>query len=354
MMLCRPCLLFFLLLGSLPTLYAQQNYRVERFTTDNGLPSNGIKGLEWDEGTGFLWIATEAGVTRYNGTDFSTFPKVNTPQLFSERMLLMLKNLAGRIYTIDEAGNIFSVMQNRLQFLDRVPLDTRSSTVRLIGLASSGQLFRQSASQPPSNNFGFNCARDILMPVSDTHVLIYHTDTLYGFVPGLYDYSSGIKEPVLVTPLEKNARLFRLAGQLFVFTGQHRFFRLDIDSNRLANTRLVAENRIPGLSKEGIEQLFWENGMTQPVVISGSRAWLLDYADRRLIARLICEAVPTDAMLSYAQYAEKNGILFLGTNSRGIVLIRKIRVRPVNRNPPDITETTACYSQLALPNGSIM
>src|SRR5205809_226802 len=47
-------LLFFLWKWSIAP--AQENYRVERFTTDNGLPSNGIKGLQWDETTGFLWI----------------------------------------------------------------------------------------------------------------------------------------------------------------------------------------------------------------------------------------------------------------------------------------------------------
>src|ERR1700761_2972580 len=99
------CLLLILLLGWPGFLFAQQNYRVQRFTTDNGLPSNGIKGLQWDENTGFLWIAAEAGVTRYNGSDFSTFSRTNLPGLFSERMLLMLKDLAGRIYTIDESGN---------------------------------------------------------------------------------------------------------------------------------------------------------------------------------------------------------------------------------------------------------
>ena len=94
--------------------------------------------------------------------------------------------------------------------------------------------------------------------------------------------------------------------------------------------------------------------MTHPIVIVGSRAWLLDFDGQRLVARLICEAVPTDAMLSYAQYAEKNGILFLGTNSKGIIVIRKNEVRPVKTTPPGIRETTACYSQLALANGSIM
>src|ERR1700754_303300 len=85
-----------------------ENYLTEKFTTDNGLPSNGIKGLQWDDSTGFLWIATEAGVTRYNGADFVTFDRENTPGLVSERMLFLLKNHDGRIYSSDEHGDIFA------------------------------------------------------------------------------------------------------------------------------------------------------------------------------------------------------------------------------------------------------
>src|SRR5579859_1818044 len=54
-------------------------FSIQHFSTDNGLPSNGIKGLQWDEKTGFLWIATEAGVARYNGADFQVFNKASSP-----------------------------------------------------------------------------------------------------------------------------------------------------------------------------------------------------------------------------------------------------------------------------------
>src|SRR5882762_3902892 len=212
----RSFLLLLLLGGSSFLLPAQNNYQVQRFTTDNGLPSNGIKGLEWDEGTGFLWIATEAGVTRYNGIDFATFSKANTPELLSERMYFMLKNRLGRIYTSDEMGNIFFIMQNRLQFLGRVRLDIRPSTFKLIGLSASGKLFRQSAEQPPER-FGFNFKEEILIPLSDDRIILYHTDSTNGYVSGLYEYDLGKKYPVLISPLEPGAKIFRLAEKIFVF-----------------------------------------------------------------------------------------------------------------------------------------
>src|ERR1700760_4530612 len=123
----------------------QTSYHIQRFSTDNGLPSNGIKGLQWDEQTGFLWIATEAGVARYNGTDFLVFNRANSPEMYSERMLFLLRTRDGRIYSSDETGDLFFVMQNKLQFVGQVKVDTRPTTFKLTGLVASGQLFRQSA-----------------------------------------------------------------------------------------------------------------------------------------------------------------------------------------------------------------
>ena len=67
-------------------------FQTRHYTTENGLPSNGIKGLEWDEETGFLWIATEAGVVRFNGIDFKTYTNKNTPFIGSERFRLITRN----------------------------------------------------------------------------------------------------------------------------------------------------------------------------------------------------------------------------------------------------------------------
>ena len=332
-------LLLVLLGGISYGLRAQDNYLVQRFTTDNGLPSNGIKGLQWDESTGFLWVATEAGVIRYNGSDFVIFSKANTPGFLSERMLFMLKSREGRIYTSDEAGNIFSVMKNRLQYMGQVQLDTRPSTFKLIGLVASGGLFRQSSAQP-ADNFGFSFNKELLIPMSDSRMILFHKDSLY-------DYRLGKTAPTLITPVEPNSRVFRLADQFFIFNRQSGFYRLDTTRNlplRLATS-------FPG-QEQG--QLFWECGMQNPILIAGATARELYYRGGQLTSRVICTAVPTDALLDFVKYGEKSGILFLGTNSKGIIVIRKNRVRSVRRNPPMPNEITSTYSQVALSNASVL
>src|SRR4051812_4557332 len=80
----------------------------QQYNTENGLPSNGVKGLQFDENTGFLWIATEAGIVRFNGVDFVSYTSENIPSIASERMLFMTRNHKGQILISDTYGNIFT------------------------------------------------------------------------------------------------------------------------------------------------------------------------------------------------------------------------------------------------------
>jgi signal transduction histidine kinase len=283
-------------------------------------------------------------VTRYNGADFVTFSKANTPELFSDRMLFMLKNHQGKIFTSDEVGNIFFVMQNKLQFLGRVPLDARPSTFKLIGLAASGKMFRQSAEQSPEL-FGFNFRNELLIPLDNERILLYHCDSLY-------DYRAGTREPTLITAVEPGSRVFYLAGQVFIFNRQSGFFRLDAAAHKIP-VRLSfgkGEGPIPGAP----QQIYWQSNMKDPILIAGSRVWALEYMDQQLIPRLICTAAPTEDLISFVLYAEKKGILILGTNSKGVIMIREDQVRPVRSALPSSDRITSTYSQLALANGTIL
>src|SRR5688572_7173059 len=111
----RSLLLSVLLIFFLTAGFGQNSdeFHIQQFTTDNGLPSNGIKGLQWDEKTGFLWMATEAGIVRFNGVDFKSYTRENMPDIASERMLFIMQNNAGKIYLSDQPGNIFFIDKNK-------------------------------------------------------------------------------------------------------------------------------------------------------------------------------------------------------------------------------------------------
>ena len=330
---------------------AQGDYHVDYFTTDNGLPSNGIKGLQWDERTGFLWIATEAGITRYNGSDFVTFNRLNTPGFLSERMLFLLKTRDGRLYTSDEVGNLFLILQNKPQYTGQVKVDTRSSTFRLVGLIASGRLFRQSSLQPPSV-FGFDFLAETLLPLSERRLLMEHHDSLF-------DYRLGRPIPSFITAVEPGSKVFYLKDSLFVFNARTGFYRTDPDFPARIPVALTGATGAMGAgASAGLNkpQLIWDNSMKNPILVDGARAWTLDYQQGKLVARLICDVLPRGALLNFAKYDEKSSILFLGTVSKGIIIIRKNAVRPVKKAlvSPGADGPAAYYSQVGLAGQAIL
>lgn len=339
---------FLFLFLSLPFLpRAQSTFHVEQFTTDNGLPSNGIKGLQWDEQTGFLWIATEAGITRYNGSDFVTFNRSNTPGFFSERMLFLFRARDGRLYTSDEVGNLFLILQNKPQYTGQVKVDTRPSTFRLVGLTASGKLFRQSSQQPPAG-FGFDFFTETLLPLSEDRLLI-QKDTLY-------DYRLGNPSPAVLLPLQPGSRAFLVRDSLFVFQPKTGFWRVDPDTRTKRSLSLEGAAITGRAAPEDKMHVFWDNSMMHPVLVQGTNAWLLDYQQGKLVTQLICNVVPADALLLFAKYDDKSGMLFLGTASRGIIIISRNVVRPVKKSPPlhHPEQPTTYYSQVALPGGAVL
>src|SRR5690349_7399334 len=110
----RKTLLLFLFAFIFKISLAQNepNCYVERFTTENGLPSNVISDLQWDDETGFLWMATGVGIVRFNGMDFKVFDKENIPQMAMNRMLFALHDNAGNIHIADQLWNTYVIQKN--------------------------------------------------------------------------------------------------------------------------------------------------------------------------------------------------------------------------------------------------
>jgi ligand-binding sensor domain-containing protein len=65
-------LLYSIAIGSVSCLKAQDKYQLKTFTADNGLSHNFIQSITQDQ-TGFLWIATWDGLSRFDGYEFKNY-----------------------------------------------------------------------------------------------------------------------------------------------------------------------------------------------------------------------------------------------------------------------------------------
>src|SRR5580765_1783799 len=95
------------------TANAQQvNYYVRHLTNENGLPQNSIKGIETDK-EGYLWLATEMGVARYDGNQFRLYDQTNTRQLKVDRMVSMGLLNDSSIYVVSDERLYYRIRLNQ-------------------------------------------------------------------------------------------------------------------------------------------------------------------------------------------------------------------------------------------------
>ena len=57
------------------TAHSQDNIRFERFTIEQGLSNNWVRDITQDH-LGYIWVATESGVSRYDGYGFTVYRNI--------------------------------------------------------------------------------------------------------------------------------------------------------------------------------------------------------------------------------------------------------------------------------------
>jgi signal transduction histidine kinase/ligand-binding sensor domain-containing protein len=94
------------------TMNAQ--YRVDKWTTDDGLPQNSVTGLTQTR-DGYIWLTTNDGLVRFDGARFQVFNKSNTPELTTNRLVGAFEDKSGRLWFQTEDGGIVFYEKGRFK-----------------------------------------------------------------------------------------------------------------------------------------------------------------------------------------------------------------------------------------------
>lgn len=80
-------------------------YDVRFWRTDDGLPSDSVRGIVQTR-DGYLWIGTNAGLARFDGTRFTVFNRANTPALGSDECSLLSETAKGVLLVATMGGGL--------------------------------------------------------------------------------------------------------------------------------------------------------------------------------------------------------------------------------------------------------
>jgi anti-sigma regulatory factor (Ser/Thr protein kinase) len=84
---------------------------IKHYTNENGLPSNLINDVNSDK-NGFVWIATQSGLSRYNGRSFYNYSSINFPSIKNNRFDKIQRRENGELIIKTSDNQFFKVNKN--------------------------------------------------------------------------------------------------------------------------------------------------------------------------------------------------------------------------------------------------
>lgn len=108
----KPLLGFFLFLCCITASRpAFGQYRFDNWTTDNGLPQNGVRAMTQTP-EGYLWFTTFDGLVRFDGVRFTTFNKGNSPGIINNRFTVLFSDKEGTLYAATTEDGVLTIYKD--------------------------------------------------------------------------------------------------------------------------------------------------------------------------------------------------------------------------------------------------
>lgn len=314
---------------------AQLQYNFERINTDNGLPTNAIKGLQFDEKTRFLWVATESGIVRYNGHGFQNFGDNDANAALNGRINFFVKAIDGRLFGKLIDGRVFIIKENK------AIIDTAISQ-----MAFQEDYLTYKYKIPPKKY----ASKRNEIELSD---FMFKGDIYTSYDYLLYKFENDFK------PIEKikNEKFpFILNERLYFLHSEGLISDAQVKENQLIkfiNTDLFKSILIKK-KKSNYQIHIFQNHPSEPVYLTfGQKLYTIKQYDNQLRFDLITDQLPEIDFIKYIQVDRETNTIYIGTDNRGLIIARPKyfnRILPVNQ-VSGVSSST--YAQLLLKNGNI-
>lgn len=299
------------------------------YTSDNGLSCNYVHSFTQDS-KGFLWVATELGLNRFDGINFKHYLLDKYPSMFRNDILHLSTLPDGRVAVAGNNGLVLAYNEDTDEFEDLKPLEFDSSYYKgitgfhktnedsLVISTSGGIYFWNTA----LNRFDGNCA------ISDSSQSIYST-AVYEDKFARFWLASG-DDLVLLDSIGKRCILKFDFKQLdaaisgfiaindssfLVISSEGCFWKFILDSN--GDILSCKKEQMP--FKEVTSWLKVENGEYW-FGTSSYGLWRCTYVDGKYVyAKMLVPNRELDSLRKiHALFKDKFGNVWIGTQNSGI------------------------------------
>jgi signal transduction histidine kinase len=297
---------------------AQPNYidgfAVQHFTDENGLPQNSINDLLFDK-EGYLWLATQVGLVRFNGQSFATF--FPSDKLVMESNVVSLgKSADGTLFLHTLDHYLYTCQGNALPSLKLIssPGNRRSILLNDRKQVFDFAVFLTQPRSPAERDtragiFSYLCDHDQDFYVEDTaRCYFVERDSLYYYNGSAIDFISAV---------QPDYRFLMTAGRFYIL------HRDSVVAVWQQGKKTLGCAKIKGVIA-ATDQYRVFSCRTADHLLAGHSLYRLFPQSDGLAAKFV---VNLDFIqnISAVEYNSNLDLLSVGTNTEGFYLLRKNR-----------------------------
>ena len=332
----RNLFLTFLLLLIGASSFSQLPYTFERLNTESGLPTNTIKGLQFDEKHRFLWIATESGIVRYNGHNVQSFGDQQEKSILSNRVVY---------FTIATNGSLFG------KFVDATSFTIKENDV-IIGKTTS---IDNSLNEFIENKYNVKLSKiktnyksldfktlkinNVIFSINEDYLLRFNNTT----VDTLLTFDSKVQS-------------FQIGDRLYIIDEKNILSEL-ILNNTVNTSSKVIVNKVDHCEKYfkiGIDvKVFQDLPMDDVFIIIDKKLYRISLIDNNFSFELVLDNLPISEYYKFVQFDKITQTIYIGTDNRGVLVCRPKYFNRILPNSKLLNTSTSAYAQVLLKNGNI-
>lgn len=195
----------YLIISGLVNGQSAGRYHVANWQTDDGLPQNSVRAIA-QTADGFLWLGTDNGLARFDGSEFTVFNQANHPELHSDHITKLIAGRGNRLWLV-AGGALYSYHAGTFQ---RHPgLDRFSSHgIRALAQDRAGRLLIAAATGiyrvPPTGEVETLIVPNNNWPTENSYVAapasgpawVSHNNQLYQLTEDQFALRLSLKEAV--------------------------------------------------------------------------------------------------------------------------------------------------------------
>jgi signal transduction histidine kinase len=324
-----------LLIGA--SSFSQLPYTFERLNTESGLPTNTIKGLQFDEKNRFLWIATESGIVRYNGHNVQSFGDQEEKSILNNRVVYFSKSEKGNLFGKFVDANSFSINNN-----DVIVGKTSLKNNNLIEFIDDKYQLNLSKSYPVIFSALFKTYKinNELLSINDGYLVRFKSN----------------KIDTLLS-LDENTQGFQMGNRLFLIDKNNIFSEIILINDPIKNASSVIIKKVihseKYFKKGELVKVFQDLPLEDAYIIIANKVFRISYDNNKINFELLVDALPFNEYYKFIQFDKATQSIYLGTDNRGVIVCRPKffnRILPNNTLP---NTSTSAYAQVLLKNGNI-